>query len=227
MLTAYDILLSLTINHLYFSDKVFENFELIPNKKTNQLINDLKLVTKKQKNNWTLFFQTEGPFATTHELLNNKEFSFTLKINDPFFYSITDDAYLHDKDEMFYFNSPLNSVIVPEKRKVYPLKFNYFIHHIVRPINIKVTNYKGSELINDVIIESAVKEKEINIVQSGENIYNISEDTVPASSLVTEKIFAREMANDQPFYGTVFFKVLPTDTNPVANQYQINFEPPN
>jgi hypothetical protein len=223
MRTAYDILLSLTIHHLYFSDKVFENFELVPNKKTNSLIKDLKLVTKKQKNNWSLFFQTEGPFATTHELLSNKEFLFSLKINDPFFYSITDGAYLHKEDEMLFFNSPLNSVIVPEKRKVYSLKFNYTFHHAARPVNIKVTTSRGTELLNDTIIDANIKDREIDLTGNGENIYNISEDTVPPGSLENEKIFAREMINADPFYGTVYFKVLPIDANPVANQYQINF----
>jgi hypothetical protein len=224
MRTAYDILLSLTINHQFFSDRVFENFELIPDKKTNALINDLKLIAKKQTNNWNLFFQTDGPFATTHASLSNKEFLFTLKINDSFFYSITDETYLHGKDEMLFFNSPLNSVIVPEKRKVYPLRFNYAIHHIVRPVNIKLTTSKGTELLNDTIIDANVKNKEIDLTGNGENIYNISEDTVPPGSLENEKIFAREMINTEPFYGTVYFKVLPVDANPVANQYQINFE---
>lgn len=231
MRTAYDILLSLTLNHLYFSDKVFENFELIPDKKTKRLINDLRLLPKKQKNNWSLFFQTEGPFATTHELLINKEFFFTLNISDPFFYNITSDDYLHEKGKMFSFNSPLNLEIVPEKRKivpeereVLPIIFNYTIHEVVRPVNIKVIDYKGKELINDVVIESTVKEKKIDLTESGENIYNISEDTVPASNLLLEKIYAKEVINDDLFYGTVYFKVLSIDADPLANQYEINFE---
>ena len=171
-----------------------------------------------------MFFRTEGPYATTNESLLNKEFLFTLKINDPFFYSITDDAYLPGKNEMLYFNSPLDSVIVPEKRRVCPLKFDYTIHHALRPVNIKVTNARGTELLNDTIIEETVKSKEIDLSENGENIYNISEDTVPPVNLEHEKLFARERITSDPFYGSVYFKVLPVEANPAANQYQINFK---
>src|SRR6266487_243829 len=145
MRTGYDILLSLTITHAYFKDKMFSGFELNPDKKTRVLINELKLLAKKRDNNWILFFQTEGPFATTLASLVDKEFLFTLKINDSLFYSVTNETYMHGKDEMLFFNSPINSVMVPEKRKVYLLKFNYTIHHLIRPVNIRITTAKGTE----------------------------------------------------------------------------------
>lgn len=224
MRTSYDILLSLTVNHLFFADKVFENFELIPEKKTYGLINDLKLIIKKKNNNWSLLFQSEGPFATTQSSLVNKEFLFTIKINDPFFYSITDETYLHGKDEMLFFNSPLNSVIVPEKRKVYALKFDYKIHHDIRPVKLIVSNAKGTELLNETFVDANIKTREINLTENGENIYNISEDTVPPLSIETEKIYAKEKIGDEPFYGTVYFKILAANANALANEYKINFE---
>lgn len=224
MRTGYDILLSLTITHSYFLDKVFENFELIPDKKTTALLKEQKLITKKRNNNWNLFFQTEGPFATTISSLINKEFLFTLEIKDTFFYDVTNDSYLHDKDEMLYFNSPIDSVMVPEKRKVYPLKFNYTIHHNARPVNIKLTTAKGTELINDTIIDETILQKEIDLTLNGENIYNITEDTVPPGSLINEKVFAKEISYTDDFYGTVYFKVLPVDVNNSANQFFINVE---
>jgi hypothetical protein len=224
MRIAYDILLSLTIDHFYFSDKVFEGFALVPNNRTKALINDLKLITGKKNNCWNMFFRTEGPFATTHDSLLNKEFLFMLKINDPFFYSITDGAYLPGREEILHFNSTLNSVIVPEKRKVCPLKFDYTIHRAMRPVNIKVTNSRGTELLNDTITQETVKTREIDLSDNGENIYNISEDTVPPGSLENEKLFAKENVNGEPFYGTVYFKVLRVDTDPRVNQYEINFE---
>ena len=224
MRTGYDILLSLTITHAYFSDKVFENFELTPDKKTNALINEFKLITKKRNNNWNLFFQTEGPFATKLSSLVNQEFFFTLKISDSFFYAVTKETYLHGKDEMLYFNSPIDSVMFPEKRIVYPLKFNYTIHHIARPVNIKVTTAKGKELLNDTIMDETVVQKEIDLTSNGENIYNIAEDTVPSGSLENEKIFAKELPDTEPFYGTVYFKVLPIEANNTINHFQINVE---
>ena len=222
MLTAYDILISLTVNHKYFSDKKFEGFELVPDKKTYALINDLRLLTKKIGNNWFLLFQTEGIFAVDPSALANKEFLFSLKIDDSFFYSVTNEDYLHGSNEMLFFNSTIDNEIVPEKRKVYPLKFNYSIHHSVRPVNIIVTSSRGAELLNDTITDLNVKDKEIDLTVNGENIYNISEDTVPPGSLDSEKIFAKEMIGDNSFYGTVYFKVIAG--NPQANKYQINFE---
>ena len=224
MRTSYDMLLSLTINHLYFSDKIFEGFELIPEKKTTRLINNLKLIPKKRSNNWYLLFQTEGPFAATQASLVSTEFLFTLKISEPSFYSITDETYLHEKDEMLFFNSPLNSVIVPEKRKVYPLKFDYKIHHDARPVKIILSNARGTELINDTIIDTNVKSREIDLTINGENIYNISEDTVPPVSSENQKIYAKQITGNEPLYGAVYFKVLPQDVNAPTNQYKINFE---
>jgi hypothetical protein len=212
------------MNHLYFSDGLFEGFDLIPDGKTSKLIGDLKLITKKKGNTWNLFFQTDGPFATTQPLLTNKEFFFTLSINDSSFYSITGISYLHGKDEMLFFNSAINSVIVPEKRKVYALKFDYRIHHDIRPVKIIVSNSRGTELLNETIIDANIKSKEIDLSVNGENVYNISEDTVPPGHLENEKIYAKETIDTEPLYGTVYFKVLPIDADPVANQYKINID---
>ncbi len=224
MRTAYEILLSITIRHFHYPDRVFESFELVPNKKTSEIIKDFRLVTKKKNNNWSLFFQTEGPFATLPASFIDKEFLFELKILDSFFFSITDASYLHGNDEILFFNSPLNSIIIPEKREVRSLKFNYSIHHLVRPVNIKVTTAKGAELMNEVLIDPRVKEKEIDLTANGENIYNISEDAIPAGSAETEKIFAREGIDDNFFYGLVYLKILPADADADVNAYQINFE---
>lgn len=222
MRTAYDILVSLTVNHKYFSDKRFDGFELIPDRKTNSLINDLRLLTKKSGNSWFLLFQTQGVFAIDPLVLVNKEFLFSLEIKDSFFYSVTDEAYQHGNNEMLFFNSTIDEQIVPEKRKVYPLKFNYSIHHSVRPVNIVVTSSKGSELLNDTITEASVVDKEIDLTVNGENIYNISEDTVPAGSLTNERVFAKDVTGDNSFYGMVYFKII--GANPIAAKYQINFE---
>jgi hypothetical protein len=222
MRTAYDILISLTVNHKYFYDNRFDGFELTPDMKTNTLINDLKLLTKKSSNNWFLLFQTEGTFAVDPLVLVNKEFLFSIEIKDSFFYSVTDEAYQHGNNEMLFFNSTIDDQIVPEKRKIYPLKFNYSIHHSVRPVNIVVTNSKGSELLNDTITDVTVRNKEIDLTINGENIYNISEDTVPAGSLTNERVFAKEVTGDNSFYGMVYFKIIAA--NPIAGKYQINFE---
>ena len=45
MRTAYDILLSLTVTHSFFSDKMFESFELVPDNKTASIMSNLKLIT--------------------------------------------------------------------------------------------------------------------------------------------------------------------------------------
>jgi hypothetical protein len=222
MRTAYEILISLTVSHKYFSDKGFNGFELIPDRKTNTLINDLRLLTKKSRNNWFLLFQTEGVFAVDPFVLVNKEFLFSLEIKDNFFYSVTDEAYQHGNNEMLFFNSTIDEQIVPEKRKVYPLRFNYSIHHSVRPVNITVTNAKGSELLNDTITDLTVKDREIDLTVNGENIYNISEDSVPAGSLTNERLFAKEVTGDNTFYGMVYFKIITAD--PMASKYQIDFE---
>jgi len=224
MRIAYDILISLTITHPYFSDKVLEGFELEPDTKTTLLLKELKLITKKRINSWYLLFQTDGPFATKLSSLVDKEFLFTLLMTESSFYSITDDSYLPGHLEMLFFNSPINSIMIPEKRKVYPLKFNYVIHHAVRPVNFKVTTAKGKELLNEVITDKAVTQKEIDLTPNGENIYNIAEDTVPAGSLENEKIFAKEDINAGPFYGTVYFKILPVLANDAVNHFRINVE---
>src|SRR5580765_5888889 len=163
MRTAYDILLSLTVTHSFFSDKMFESFELVPDSKTASIISNLKLISKRQKNRWNLFLQTEGPFATTVAALVNKEFWFTFKITDSSFYSITNKSYLPGAGEMLFFDSSINSVIIPEGRKIYSLKFSYTIQHQQRPVNIRVTSSKGVELINDTIIDAAIKQEQIDL----------------------------------------------------------------
>jgi len=222
MRTTYDILLSLTVTHSFFSDKMFESFELVPDRKTAFLVNNFKLISKKQKNKWNLFLQTEGPFATTLTSLINKEFWFTFQITDTSFYSITNKSYLPSAGEMLFFDSPINAVVIPEKRKIYSLKFSYTIQHQQRPVNIRVTTAKGVELINDTIIDASAKQKQIDLSTNGENIYNISEDTVPPRNLENEKIFAKEYPADESFYGVIYFKILPVDAN-TGNQYQVNF----
>lgn len=232
MMTSYEILFSLTVTHPYFLSKdpeaangykeAFEDFELVPDKKTIVLMSSLKLTAKKTNNTWNLFFQTAGPFATTVESLVNKEFFFEMKITNDIFYKVTDRDYLQAADEMLWFNSPIDSLMVPEKRKVQPLKFDYTIHHAMRPVNIKVTTAKGDEVIDDTISDVAVKTDAVNLEALGENIYNINEDTVPPGSLVSEKIFAKEMQGAGAFYGIVYFKVLPVAANAVANSFKIN-----
>ena len=69
--------------------------------------NFLKLIGKRQKNKWTLFFQTEGPFASNPALLIGKEFWFTFKITDSGFSSITNKSYLPSSGEMLFFKEPL------------------------------------------------------------------------------------------------------------------------
>lgn len=224
MRTGYDILLSLTVTHDYFINKVFDGFELMPDKKTSTLINGFRLITKRSSNTWNLFFQTEGPFAATTASLAGKEFYFEFKISDSFFYTITKQSYLHGKDEMLYFNSPIDAVMIPEKRKVYPLKFNYSVHHTIRPVNIKVTTAKGEDLLHDTITDSNIVQKEIDLTPNGENIYNIAEDTIPAGSLENVKIFAKENPDTGSYYGTVYFKVLPAGVNNAANHLLINVE---
>ncbi len=224
MKVTYDILFSLKITHDYFSDKVFEDFEIIANKATNVLIKEFRLFSKKTGNTWNLFFQSEGPFATTPLALINKEFLFTLKIKDSSFYAITNETYLNGKDEMLYFNSPLDAVLTPEKRKVYPLKFNYVIHHLARPVNLKVTNSKGTEIINEVISDEDKRRTGIDLTVHGENVYTISEDSIPPNSLENEEIFSKEGNDDDPFYGAIYFKVLPANDDVVSKEYQINFE---
>jgi hypothetical protein len=234
MRTGYDILLSLAITHPYFLSKdpdgedgykeVFGDFELVPDKKTIALIKAMKLIPKKNDNTWNLFFQTEGPFATTVDSLINKEFYFEIKINNSTFYMVTNEDYLHGKDEMLWFNYPIDSIMVPEKRGLCPLQFDYAIHHTVRPVMIKVTTAKGTDIINETITDVTVEKKEIDLAAYGENIYNINEDTVPPGSLKNEKIFAKEARDGGAFYGIVFFKVLPVDVNSTANNFKINIK---
>lgn len=235
MMISYDILLSLTVTHPAFLSKesdaqghdkyidAFEDFKLVPNKQTIALMNTLKLVAKKINNTWNLFFQTAGPFATTVNLLVNKEFLFEMKITNDIFYKVTGDDYLPATDEMLWFNSPIDLLMVPEKRKVQqPLKFDYTIHHDMRPVNIKVITAKGDEVIDDIITDVLVKTDTIDVTARGENIYNINEDTVPPGNLVNEKIFAKEMTGAGAFYGVVYFKVLPVAANAPANSFKIN-----
>jgi hypothetical protein len=234
MMISYDLLLSLTVTHPYFLSKerdadgkytynaAFEDFELIPDKKTGALMNSLKLIAKKINNTWNLFFQTAGPFATTAGSLVNKEFFFEMKITNDVFYKVTGSDYLPAPDEMLWFNSPIDSLMVPEKRKVQePLKFDYTIHHDMRPVNIKVITSKGDEIINDTITDVLVKTDKIDVTAQGENIYNINEDTVPPGSLMNEKIFVKEATAPGSFYGMVYFKVLPVAAN-AANSFKIN-----
>lgn len=236
MMTSYDILLSLTVTHPYFKNKereaervykysdAFEGFELVPDKKTMALMSSLKLITKKINNTWNLFFQTAGSFATTVASLVNNEFFFEIKITNDVFYKVTSNDYLQASDEMLWFNSPIDSLMVPEKRKVQPLKFDYTIHHAMRPVNIKVTTAKGDEVIDDTISDVLVKTDAVDLVALGENIYNINEDTVPPGNLESEKIFVRETQGAGAFYGTVYFKVLAVATNAAANNFRINIK---
>jgi len=228
MRTAYDILISLTVTHSFFSDKVFDTFELRSDNNTGKLIKQLKLVTKKTGNTWNMFFQTEGPFSGSMASFINKEFWFSFKITDTSFYGITDESYLPGKSEMLYFNSPINSVMVPEKRKVYPLKLAYKIHHeAVRPVSIKVTTAKGVQLYSYLVIDPVQDKQDMDLTTNGQGIYNIAEDTVPAGNLEQEKIFAKETEDNEPLYGMVYFKILPIEDNVLSNQYQIKFQPKN
>ena len=220
MKIVYDILLSLTISHDYFTSMLFEDFELVPNEKTNKILNEFRLFTKKNSNTWNLFFQKEGPCATTVDALADKEFWFALKINNSLFYSVTDDSYMNGKGELLYFNFSIDAEKIPERRKIRPLKFAYSINRDMRPVNIKLTTSK-KVIFDDRIDDPQQKSRDVDLTNEGENAYDITEDNIPPRNLQLEQMFAKEGFKGDFFYGTVYFKILPVNEKAAANQYSI------
>lgn len=233
MRVAYNILLSLTITHSYYRKKdpaapggyeeAFDDFELVADNRTASLIKEYRMVAKKINNSWHLFFQAEGPFAEVAGSFAGKEFVFELIIKDSAFYTITSDDYLHGNEEMFWFSAPIETTLIPEKRKVYaPLQFDYTIHKQLRPVTVKLSTAKGRLIKSETITDTGKLAMNIDLTKEGQNIYDINEEGQPP--VMHEKIFAGEVMHTDSFYGMICFKVLPPGDDGKGNEFNLHIE---
>ena len=223
MRIRYDILISVHVEHKYFSDKFFDAFELVPDEKTNISMERLGLLMKKIRNDWFLFYQSAGPWETTMDALVDKEFTFILNIKDDAFDQYTSPDLIPKADAIQFYAATVDSQFFSSSRYVESLKFDYQIQHSDRPVHIKLKKLKGDVLKDVAIIEPTTRTFSFDVTQTGEQAYDISEDTLPSTEEKKREIFVYEDYFENRFYGMVYFKVLPAvGENP--NRYELVFE---
>jgi hypothetical protein len=223
MRIRYDILASATLSHTYFTDNKFEDFEIIPVTKTQTLMNQFGLLQVKQGGKWFLLYRSMGPKATPFESFLNKEAQFMLKITNPDFYNITQSGYLPvQRKKTAFIVSRIDNTALPAMRDVHEMKFSYEIKSNARPVSVLHKKFSGDILLNKTVVDPQERTINIDVTPTGEYAYDINEQVLPDSSS-PEIYYASEIYFSTPFYGIIYFKIVPvSDTN--SNHYEIKFE---
>ncbi|HEV8273862.1 MAG TPA: hypothetical protein VGQ04_21265 [Chitinophagaceae bacterium] len=222
MRTRYDVLISVHVEHKYFTDRFFDSFELKPDKKTKTSIQYFGLLVKKIRNNWFLLYQSDGPRKTDTEALVNKEFVFILDIKDNAFDQYTNPDLIPKSKSIQFYAATIDNKFFSSSRFIEAPVFDYTIQHSERPVNIKLKKFKGEVLKDAAIIESSQKKYTFDLTATGEQAYDISENTLPPTDERKREIFVHESYFNDPFYGMLYFKVVQADKN--TNQYNLVFE---
>jgi len=223
MRTRYDILISMQVEHKYFADNYFDAFELKPDTNTNRSIQQFGLLAKKIQNTWYLFYQSEGPRKTDAESLVNKEFTFILNISDSAFEQYTSSDLIPKAKAIQFYAATIDNQFFSSSRYIESAKFDYNIQHTERPINIKLKKFKGEVLKDVAVVEPAVKKFALDVSETGEQAYDISENTLPITDERKREIFVFKNYFKDRFYGMVYFKVFPT-VGDSSNRYSLVFE---
>lgn len=223
MKIRYDILISMHVEHKYFTDKFFDAFELTPDEKTKQTIQRLGLLTKKSSNNWFLLYQTDGPWKTTVDALINKELTFILNIRDNSFEQYTSDDLISKSKAIQFYAATIDNQFFSSSRFIEPMAFDYSIQHTERPVNIKLKKLKGEVLKDVAIVEPSTKVYPFDVTVTGEQAYDISENTLPLTDERKREIFVYKSYFNDRFYGMVYFKVFPA-VSVNSNRYNLVFE---
>lgn len=222
MRTRYDVLISLKVEHQYFADKFFDAFELSPDESTRLLIQQLGLLPKKIRNNWYLLYQSDGPRKRTAEELIDKEFTFILTISDSSFAGYTSPDFIPKPAAIQFYAATIDNQLFSSSRFIESPAFDYHIQHNERPVNIKLKKLKGEVLKDVAIVEPQVTKYAFDVTATGEQPYDISENTLPVTEEKKREIIVYKKYYDNRFYGMVYFKVLPAADN--NNKYNLVFE---
>jgi len=212
----------LHVEHNYFTDKFFDAFELTPDEKTTKAIRSSGLLARKSRDNWFLFYQTEGPWKTTPDALVNKEFVFAFTITDSSFEQYTNADFIPKPGAIQFYASTIDNQFFSSSRYVEPKVFDYTIQHSERPVNIKLNKFKGETLKDVAVTEPAIKKYPFDLSATGEQAYDISENTLPLTDERKWEIFIYENYSNAPFYGMIYFKVLPP-AGENSNRYNLSF----
>ena len=235
MRTRYDILISLRVEHEYFSKKIrekekeivvydaFDAFELRPDTVTEVSLRNAGLLAKKSGSNWFLLYQTIGPWKTNMEDLVNKEFVFLFTIQDSSFAQYTNADFIPKVNSIQFYDATIDQNFSSRSRQIEMPLFDYDIQHTERPVNLKLMKFKG-EILKDVsVIEPSVKKYSFDLSKTGEQAYDISENTLPLTKEITRYIFVYKNYFNAPFYGMIYFKVFPPVTEN-SNRYTLLFK---
>lgn len=222
MKTRYDVLISVHVEHNYFSDKVFDAFELSPDENTKKTIRHFGLMTKKILNNWFLFYQSEGPRKTDANALLDQDFTFVLDIMDSGFAQYTKADLIPKTSAIEFYAAAINNQFISSIRFIEYKKFNYTLQHTERPVNIKLKKFKGDVLVDAAIVEPSIKTYAFDVTATGDQAYDISENTLPATDEKKREIYVYENYFNNRFYGLLYLKVFPPGAN--NNRYNLVFE---
>jgi hypothetical protein len=223
MKTRYDILISVHVEHNYFTDKFFDAFDLTPDQNTKRSIQRLGLLPKKSRNNWFLLYQSDGPWKTTVDALINKEFTFILNIRDDSFEQYTNPDLIPRAEAIQFYAATIDNQFFSSSRFIEPMAFDYSIQHTERPVNIKLKKFKGEILKDVAVIDPSTKACSFDVNTTGEQAYDISENTLPLTDERKREIFVYKNYFNDRFYGMVYFKVLPA-VSQNSNRYNLVFE---
>jgi hypothetical protein len=223
MKTRYEVLISVHVEHKYFADNFFDAFELAPDEPTKKSIQQFGLMTKRIRNNWFLFYQSEGPRKTDANTLVNKEFTFILDIRDSEFEQYTNSDLIPKAETIQFYAAAIDNQFISSTRFIEHKKFDYTIQHSERPVNLKLKQFKG-DVLNDVaILEPAIKTYAVDVTATGEQAYDISENTLPVTEEKKREIYVYERYFSEHFYGVIYFKVFPSSGENM-NHYSLIFE---
>ena len=223
MKTRFDILLSMHVEHKYFADNYFDAFELKPDSNTTRSMQQLGLLAKKIQNTWYLFYQSEGPRKTDAESLVNKEFTFIFYINDSGFEQYTSADVVPKPNAIQFYAATIDNKFFSSSRFIEQAKFDYSIQHTERPVNIKLKKFKGEVLKDVAVVEPGVKKYSFDVSATGEQAYDISENTLPITDERKREIFVFKNYFTNRFYGMIYFKVFPS-TAEASNRYNLVFD---
>jgi hypothetical protein len=223
MKTRYEVLISVHVEHKYFADGFFDAFELLPDANTKKSMQVFGILMKQIRNNWFLFYQSDGPRKTDPDLLVNQEFTFVLNIKDSGFEQYTSSDVLPKAEAIQFYAAAIDNQFISSTRFIEHEKFDYAIQHSERPVNIKLKKFKGEVLKDAAIVEPSVKTYAFDVTMTGEQAYDISENTLPVTEEKKREIYVYESYFSDRFYGVVYFKVFPA-SGANSNRYNLVFE---
>lgn len=146
MITRFDILFKVLVNHTYYLDRVCPDLEVLPSRDCRHRLGKFGLLTRPVANGRLVAFEAEDAIRTPRvKIEGNKVFTFLLKQKNPSFENFT-TLTSKDPSEIYYYDNLGGTTMALQTVKLRPSLFKYPYESTTKNINLSLTNVWGDKV---------------------------------------------------------------------------------